>query len=322
MSLSHTPGPTHKGGVRAAVGGLALLALIGLRPESLPGQDWTEFRSSRQAHVVAESFVLEIVYGVGRLSVEPAEGDLLYDVRMRYDAEQFKPVRQWSLNEGRGQLRVGLTTLDDDGDWISALASGDFDIDPELSLDLDDLKDFDESAGTLELKLGRRLPVDLKLSAGAVATEIALGGVAVSRLELITAASETELSFDDPNPVRMAELVIRAGAAELTAERLGNARFDRFDLKGGVGDIVLDFTGEWDGNATGTVKMGLGSLELKIPAEIGVWIQKSSVLTSFSAPDLEKVDGGYRSTNWEGAEHKLELDLKTAFGTIAVEIVP
>lgn len=322
MSLSRTPGPTHKSGVRAAVGGLALLALIGLRAESLPGQEWTEFRSSRQAHAVAESFALEVVYGVGRLSVEAAEGDLLYDVRMRYDAERFKPVRQWSLDEGRGQLRVGLTTLDDDGDWISALASGDFDIDPELSLDLGDLKDFDESAGTLELKLGRRLPVDLKLSAGAVATEIALGGVAVSRFELTTAASETELSFDDPNPVRMAELVIKAGAAEIKAERLGNARFDRFDFKGGVGDVVLDFTGEWDGNATGTVKMGLGSLELKIPAEIGVWIQKSSVLTSFSAPDLEKVDGGYRSPNWESAEYRLELELKTAFGTIEVEVVP
>jgi hypothetical protein len=306
--------------MRAGVGGLALLALIGLRAGSLPAQDWTEFRSSRQVHAVSESFALEVVYGVGHLSVEPAEGDLLYDVRMRYDAAQFKPVREWNLDEGRGQLRVGLTTLDDDGDWINALASGDFD--PELSLDFDDLNDIDESAGTLELKLGRRLPVDLKLSAGAVATEISLGGVAISRFELTTAASETELSFDDPNPVRMAELVIKAGAAEVTAEHLGNARFDRFDLKGGVGDVVLDFTGEWDGNATGTVKMGLGSLELKIPAEIGVWIQKSSVLTSFSAPDLENVDGGYRSPNWEGAEYRLELELKTAFGTIDVEVVP
>ena len=320
MRLPPTPDPNRKGRVRAAIGGLALLALMGFRAESLPGQEWTEFRSSRQAQAVAESFALEVVYGVGHLSVEPAEGDLLYDVRMRYDAEQFKPVRQWSLDEGRGQLRVGLTTLDGDGDWINALASGDFD--PELSLDLDDIGDFDESAGTLDLKLGRRLPVDLKLSAGAAATEIALGGVAVSRFELTTAASETELSFDDPNPVRMAELVIKAGAAEVNAERLGNARFDRFELTGGVGDVVLDFTGRWDGSATGTVKMGLGSLELKIPAEIGVWIQKSSVLTSFSAPDLEKVDGGFRSPNWEGAEHRLELELKTAFGAIEIEVVP
>ncbi len=320
MNLSRTPGPAHKGGARAVVGGLALLAFIGFRAESLPGQDWTEFRSSRQAHSVSESFALEVVYGVGHLSVEPVEGDLLYDVRMRYDAEQFKPVRQWSLDEGRGQLRVGLTTLDDDGDWINALASGDFD--PELSVDLHELGDLDESAGTLELKLGRRLPVDLKLSAGAAATEIALGGVAVSRFELTTAASETELSFNDPNPVRMAEMVIKAGAAEVTAEHLGNARFDSFDLKGGVGDVVLDFTGEWDGSATGSVKMGLGSLELRIPAEIGVWIQKSSVLTSFSAPDLEKIDGGYRSPNWEAAEYRLELELKTAFGAIEVEVVP
>ena len=78
MSLSHTPGPAHRGGVRAAVGGLALLALIGLRAESLPGQEWTEFRSSRQTHAVTESFSLAVVYGVagfrdydGRFSFSP-----------------------------------------------------------------------------------------------------------------------------------------------------------------------------------------------------------------------------------------------------------
>lgn len=319
---SRRQGLTQEGLVRVISGALAALSLIVLRADSLAGQEWTEFRSSRQVHAVSESFALEVVYGVGHLSVTPAEGDLLYDVRIRYDAEQFKPLRRWSIDEGRGKLRVGLTTLDEDGDWINALASGDFDVDSELSLDLDELKDIDESAGTLELKLGRRLPVDLKLSAGAATTEIALGGVAVSRLELTTAASETELSFGDRNPVRMAELVIKTGAAEVRTERLGNARFDHFDLKGGVGDVLLDFTGEWDGSATGTVKMGLGSLELRIPADIGVWIQKSSVLTSFSAPDLEKVDGGYRSPNWESSEHKLELDMKTAFGAIEVEVVP
>lgn len=322
MNSDRTPGSAHRLCARAAVGCLALLALIALRAESLPGQEWTEFRSSRQAHAVAESFALEVVYGAGRLSVEAGDGDLLYDVRVRYDSERFKPVRQWSLTEGRGRMRVGLTTVDEDGDWISALASGDFEFDPELSVDLDDFEGIDESAGTLDLKLGRRLPVDLKLAAGAAATEVALGGVAVSRLELTTAASETELSFDSPNTVRMAELVIKAGAAEVRTEHLGNARFDRFDLTGGVGDVVLDFTGDWDGDATGTVKMGLGSLELKIPSDIGVWIRKSSVLTSFSAPDFDKVDGGYRSRNWESAQHRLELELKTAFGAIDIEVVP
>ena len=107
----------------------------------------------------------------------------------------------------------------------------------------------------------------------------------------------------------------------MRTEGLGNARFERFDLKGGVGDVVLDFTGDWSGDATGSVKMGLGSLELRLPAELGVWIHKSSFLASFSAPGLEKVGDGYRSPNWETAEHRLELHLETAFGSIEVEVV-
>ncbi len=302
--------------------GLAVLGLVLFRAGSVPAQDWTEFRAARQSHSVSESLTLEVVYGVGHLSVEPAAGDLLYDVRMKYDATKFRPVRSWTLEDGRARLTVGLTTVGDDGSWIEELRSGDLDVDTDLSLDLDDLKDIDESAGTLELKLGRLLPVDLKLSAGAAKSEVELGGVAVSRLELTTAASETELSFDSPNPVRMAALVIRAGAAEITAERLGNARFDLLDVKGGVGDIVLDFRGEWEGDASGTVRMGVGSLKLKVPADLGVWVRKSSFLTAFSAPGFEKLSDGYRSSNWEGAERHLELELKTAFGAIDVEVVP
>ena len=307
-------------GSRAAIGSLTLLALTLAWPGSLLGQDWREFRSARQARAVSESFALEIVYGVGELTVEPGAADLLYDVRVKYDAERFKPIRDWQLAEGRGQLTVGLTTVSDDGELVEALRSGDFDSD--VTLDFDDLKDIDHSAGTMELKLGSGHPIDLKLSAGAAASELELGGVPVSRLELRTAASETELSFEAPNPVRMAELVIRTGAAEVRTEGLGNARFETFDLKGGVGDVLLDFTGDWVGDASGTVTMGLGSLRVKLPADLGVWIRKSSVLTSFSAPDLEKVDSGYRSPNWESAEHHLELTLKTAFGAIDLEVLP
>ena len=307
-------------GVRKAAAGLILGGLAAFPAGTLYAQEWTEFRSARQAHSVSESLSLEIVYGAGELTIEPGDADLLYDLRLTYDSEKFKPVRSWDVVDGRGDLTVGLTTVGDSGEWVEALTSGD--ADPNLSFELRDLRDLDKSAGTLDLKLGRRLPVDLKIAAGAAKSEVELGGVALSRLELATAASETELSFDSPNPVEMAELVIRAGAAEIRTERLGNARFESFELKGGVGDVVLDFTGEWSRDASGTVKMGVGSLKLRLPAELGVWIRKSSFLTSFHAPGFDKVDDGFRSPNWESAEHRLELELETAFGAIDVDIVP
>jgi hypothetical protein len=308
-----------------ALAGLLLVPLLTVGAPVLQAQEWSEFRSARQSHSVAESFALELVYGAGVLQIEPEAGDLLYDVRMTYDSRKFKPVRTWDLTEGRARLKVGLTTAGDGADWIEALSSGDVDdadFDPDLSFDLDDLGELDDSSGTLLLRLGRRLPTDLKLAIGAAKSEIELGGVALSRLEITTAASDTELSFSAPNPVRMGELVIRVGAAEIRTEGLGNARFDRFELKSGVGDVVLDFTGAWDGSATGVIRMGIGSLELRLPADLGVWIRKSSFLTSFDAPSFRNVDDGFRSPNWAGAEHRLELQIDTAFGAIDVELVP
>ncbi len=305
--------------------GLLLAPLLAVHAATLQAQEWSEFRSARQSHSVTESFALEIVYGAGILEIEPEAGDLLYDVRMTYDSQKFKPVRRWALTEGRARLKVGLTTVGDGGDWIEALSSGnvdDVDFDPDISLDLRDLRELDESSGTLRLRLGRRLPTDLKLAIGAAKSEIELGGVVLSRLEISTAASQTKLSFSAPNPVRMAELVIRVGAAEIRTKQLGNARFEHFELKSGVGDVVLDFTGAWDGNATGTIRMGIGSLKLRLPADLGVWIKKSTFLTSFNAPGFQKVDDSFRTPNWAGAEHHLELQLDTAFGAIEVELVP
>lgn len=309
-------------GYCGAIAGLAFSGLLTGHAGALQGQEWTEFRSARQAHSVSESFSLELVYGAGELTIEPSDADLLYDLRMTYDSEKFKPVRNWELKDGRGDLTVGLTTVGDSGEWIEALTSGDLASNTDLSFDLGDLRDLDKSAGTLDLRLGRQLPIDLKIAAGAAKSEVELGGVALSRLEFSTAASETELSFEKPNPVEMVELVIRAGAAEIRTENLGNARFESFELRGGVGDVVLDFGGEWSRDATGTVKMGVGSLKLKLPTELGVWIRKSSFLTSFSAPGFDKVDDGFRSPNWESAEHHLELRLETAFGAIEVDLVP
>lgn len=305
--------------------GLLLAPLLAVRAATLQAQEWSEFRSARQSHSITESFALEIVYGAGVLEIEPAAGELLYDLRMTYDSRKFKPVRRWDLTDGRARLKVGLTTAGDGGDWIEALSSEDVDdgdFDPELSFNLGDLRELDESSGTLRLRLGQRLPTDLKLTIGAAKSKIELGGVVLSRFEITTGASDTELSFSTPNPIRMAELVIRVGAAEIRTQGLGNARFERFELKSGVGDVVLDFTGAWDGNATGTIRMGIGSLKLRLPADLGVWIRKSTFLTSFTAPGFRKVDDGYRSPSWAGAEHHFELQLDTALGAIDVELVP
>lgn len=294
----------------AAPGGEALAAL--------GAQEWKEFRAARQLPGF-ERLELEVVYGAGQLAVAPAEGPYLYDVRMRFDASRFVPVRSWSAEEGRAKLRVALTSARGEAAArIADIRLDDFDLD----FDLDDLRKLGDSAGRLDLRLSPDVPTHLAVHVGAAESSLELGGLPITGLELNTGASETRLSFDEPNPVRMERMSLRVGAAEFRAEKLGNAGFDRFSFEGGVGDVLLDFTGQWEGTARASIKVGVGALKLRIPRELGVRIRKKSFLTSFDAAGFTRVGDAFQSANWEAADARLELDLEAAFGSIDVEVVP
>ncbi len=116
----------------------------------------------------------------------------------------------------------------------------------------------------------------------------------------------------------MERLELAVGVAEFRASGLGNARFQEFEFKGAVGDVVLDFTGDWSADASGTIEMGLGSLTLVFPEDLGVRITKKGFLAALDAPGFTKVDGGWQSPNWDSAPHQFEIRLVSALGSIEV----
>lgn len=265
-------------------------------------QEWYEMSSRRQVDGV-QTLEADIEYGVGRLDVNPAPTGLLYDIDLRYDARRFEPLRQWTSEAG--SARLGLELRGDDG-----------------SLDLDDYDDVDsDDFGSLALALSREVPTRLSLGVMAAEARLELGGIALERFVFRTGASETRMSFDEPNPVRMDRLELAAGAADFEANGLGNARFDEFEFTGAVGDVRLDFRGDWEGDATGEIRMGLGALELTFPRDLAVRIEKRGFLASFNSAGFDQVDGGWQTPNWDAAATHLTLAVRAGFGDIDVTFV-
>ena len=260
--------------------------------------DWTEVRARRQAGAI-ESVTVDLEYVAGELRIGPADGGLLYDTHLKYDAARMRPERNWSVNGNAARLDLGFEGLGDDG-----------------NLDIDFEGD---EHGFLELGLSQAVPTDLRIAVGAALSEVDLGGIPLTGLVYKTGASETEISFDSPNAARMERLEMAVGAAEFSAAGLGNARFEELTFTGGVGDVTLDFSGEWSADASATIKMGLGSLTLVFPEDLGVRIHKSGFLSSLDAPDYTKVDGGWQSPGWDSASHHLEIRLVSALGSIEVQ---
>jgi hypothetical protein len=247
--------------------------------------------SSRQ-HDGENELHVDLTYGAGKLSLRPGTGRLLYHGILEYDASIAEPVNEYR----DGRLRIGVENLRGRSGSRS-------------------------EQGRLELELGSAALLDLNLKFGAAQAEIDLGGLRIRRAEVSTGASDTDIVFSARNPDRLENFEMNAGAASFRAAGLGNANAERFRVNGGAGDIRLGFGGDWQGDATGEINLGVGSLTLELPRELGVRITRRSMLASFDAPGFTRDGSTFTSESWATAAHRLTLNLNAAIGSVDVRWV-
>jgi hypothetical protein len=271
---------------KAVLAGLTLVALL---PVGAAAQDWRTVTSSRQ-YSGEDAIDVDIEYGAGELRIQPGAKGTLYRSTLRYDGKTFRPVTSYS----DGRLKLGI-----EGGKNVRLPRN-------------------HSKARLDLTLGPDAPMNLDLEFGAVEAEIELGGLRLRNVAISTGASETKLRFSEPNPEHLEQIKLEAGAASFSAYGLGNANADVLDFDGGVGDIRLDFSGAWKRDMRAKVDIGLGSLTLVFPDDIGVRIQKETFLMSFDPEGMIKRGNAYYSGNWDRAERKVSLDIDGALGSIEV----
>ena len=283
---------------RGAVPAFLLLALIAGPVDPAAAQSWKTIAKSRQLR--GQDFLdVEINYAVGRFELSRGPDRLLYRLDSKYDEDAFRLTSSYLESEGRGSLRIDIEGHDE--------------------VDLGNIKDYDFEAGNLVVNLSGSTPLALSMKFGAAEARLDLGGLRLKDLVLETGASDTQIRFSEPNRERAEHCTFKAGAAQFEVDDLGNSGCERINVSGGVGTLSLDFSGDWDHDATADINVGLGTIEITVPAELGVRVDRSTFLMSFDAPGLEKQDGGvWLSRNWDTAEHRLTLSVSGALGGISI----
>lgn len=269
----------------------ALLAVMGLAvaPLAAGAQDWRDVTSFRQRSDESRLDV-RVRYGAGELMIRPGDAGELYRVALRYDSDVFDPVTHYRS----GELEVG----------VERRGGG--------------LRIRNTEAGELRLQLSPDVPLDLDLDFGAVEADLDLGGMQISSLDVETGASETELRFDEANRAECDQLKIAMGAASFVARGLGNAGCGTMKVEGGVGELTLDFAGTWTRDMDADITMALGSVTLVVPDDVGVQVDKEAFLIDFDHNGFLRRDDLYYSENWDGATHRLRINLKGAFGSLNI----
>ena len=242
---------------------------------------------------------VSIEFGAGRLTIRPIDKGLLYRLKLRYNKDYFEPVIDLSGNRlhlGVERIRKGFRGI---FNWNSSGEGNEFD-----------------------LELTREVPMDLHVSFGAGSAELDLGGLALTGLEFNTGASESRIKVSAPNREQISKAQFNIGAADFQLEQLGSLNAEDIEINAGVGSLELSLDGSWQRDAVISIDMGIGSLELHVPEDLGFQLRKNSFLTSLDGVrNLVKEGNAYYSLNWDEADRNVTVDLDGALGSVTVRLI-
>lgn len=275
--------------------GLVLLSAVAMAGP-LGAQTLKSYSTTRQFHGEVR-LAATIEFAGGTLSVGAGAPASLYAMQLAYDAERSRPVNQWAPD--RSAVTLGLASLDNGSVGVSG----------------------GRQNQVANIQFSPQADLNLSLAIGAAKSVVDFGGLRLSSLVLETGASQTEVRFSKRNAMRCTAAVFRAGAAELTVLGLGNSQCDRVTFSGGVGSVVLDYSGAWSGNAALEATLAMGGLIIRLPRTIGVTITTQQFLASFQPAGFTRQGSRYTSNNNATADRHLDVTLSTSLGGVTVEWV-
>ena len=292
--------------MRFGLPGLALsflgLACVAFTAEAQSQRKYRTLSAARQPRG-EEDVTVQVRFALGHFNITRDQSGALYRSSLVYDEDLFAPVQEYDSR--RRILKVDLSEEDGNGRNISIRR----------------LRDIRQR---LDLSISPFVPARLDLEFGVVRANIDLGGMSLVRADIKTGASESVVRFSRPTITPCEQLHIAMGAAEFSAEQLGNSNCAEMSFEGAAGALTLDFTGEWQhqGETSARVKLGFGTLKLRFPSHLGVAISLNRFLASFDRSGFVKRGDRYYSSNYDSASATLDLDISAAVGDIEVMWVP
>lgn len=165
-----------------------------------------------------------------------------------------------------------------------------------------------------ELKVGNEVPLDLTINAGAYKGRLDLSGLKLRRLEVNDGASDGEVKFNVANPETMEKLAYRTGASKVSLYGLANANFTSMSFDSGAGDYLLDFSGTLNQDASVSVRSGVSSLTIVIPAGMHAVITNNGAILNITPVGTWTVNNKIYEATGEG--HTLTINVEMALGSL------
>jgi hypothetical protein len=243
----------------------------------------------------AESVAVDILFGAGEMEISAGDPDQLFSGRFLYNVDEWEP--EVTYKDGRLVIRQG----DGDESW--------------------GWPDEDAARNEWKLAFSPEVPLEMDIKTGAGQGDLDLTGLQREELDIDLGAGDFSVVFNAPNPAQMSRFTLDVGAASLEIAGVGNASPQDMIVQGGVGEITLDLTGDWDNSADIEVTAGVGRLKLRLPDDVGVRVEVKGGLSNVEASGLRRSGGAYVNDAYGEAEIELSIEVTTGIGQVDLEVI-
>jgi len=276
---------------------IVLLSAIGLMAVGCgrPHADRSVIRqeSFRQNRGTESLLRLDARVSSGRLTLDRCDADVLYNLDLRWDAANMS-------------RRVDFTP----GDTANLVFTLQGDMPSEDKVHA-------------ILSLAPDVPLELTVDTGAGETHMDLTGLTVTRVNITHGVGSLKLTVDDPQEAVCRSLDIACGVGEMELRGLGNLMPETIDIKGGLGRAQLDFDGARPGRTQARLVVGIGNLDIELPAEFGIRVLKSGGASDSLCIPMEHFErraGAYVNPAYRDARQVVELSVKPGLGNATLTI--
>ncbi len=138
-------------------------------------------------------------------------------------------------------------------------------------------------------------PTDLFIEAKGYFGNLNLTKANLRTFRILDSFSQTEIKFEDPNPVNMSIFEVGSASSTLKLTGLANANFDLMNFRGVGGNYTLDFSGQLQHDTQVNIVAGLGNIKIEVPHEIAAVVNVSGNYSKFDLHGPWVKDNGYRN---------------------------
>ena len=169
--------------------------------------------------------------------------------------------------------------------------------------------------------LNNSIPTKLDVRVRVASSKIDLSGLMLKDVSFETGAAEAVVICNERNPIELKTFRITTGLGKLHAYNIGNTNFKNLYFQGGVGTYYFDLNGALRNESNMNVDIGLGTVSLVVPQEIGTTVFfKKGFLNSFDFDDFYEVsEGMFINSNYEETQKRFTIKIESGLSKIKLQ---